>query len=64
MARTVLTDQFHLSGLAPRGLAGPAYLAVRRTVDRKRFQADLRHAVREVARRYPALSRVRFRLSR
>ncbi len=64
MARTVLLDEFHLSVLAPRGLPEPAYVAARRALDRKRFQADLCRAVREVARRYPALSRVRFRLSR
>jgi hypothetical protein len=64
MARTILIDEFHLSIRAPRGLREPEYGAMRKTLDDRRFQSDLRRAVRGVFRRYPTLTRARARLSR
>ena len=48
----------------PRGLPEAEYQAIRRTLDDPRFQAEPRRAVGEVARRQPALGRVRLVLSR
>ncbi len=64
MAPTILLDEFHLAVRAPRGLREAAYGAIRRTLDGRRFQADVRRALRGVFRQYPALNRIRVRLSR
>jgi hypothetical protein len=64
MARIILFDAFHLTVYAPRGLPDPAYVSIRRTLDDRRFQADLRRAVRSVFRRYPALAQARVRVTR
>jgi hypothetical protein len=60
----ILIDEFHMSVRAPRGLANAEYRAIRRTLDDRRFQADLRQAVSSVVRRYRSLRRARITLSR
>lgn len=64
MVRTILIEQFHLSVRAPAGMRDVEYVAIRRTLDDRRFQSDLRQAIRGVLRRYPALNKVRITLSR
>jgi hypothetical protein len=64
MSKTILLDEFHLSVRAPRGLPEAEYAAMRRTLDDKRFQADLRRAVRALFRQYPALASARITLTR
>ncbi len=64
MARTVLIDEFHLTLRVPSDLPPAASRAITRTLDRPRLHAELRGAVRQVLRRYPALRAVRVRLSR
>ena len=64
MAKAILIDEFHLTVFAPRGLRDSAYDAIRRTLDERRFQADLRRVVRGVVRQYPALGKVRISVTR
>jgi len=49
---------------APRGLPAQEYDAMRQTLDDRPFHDQLRRAVRRVARRHPALSKAKVRLSR
>jgi hypothetical protein len=60
----ILIDEMHLGVRAPNGLPDAEVQAIRRTLNGLRFQADLRRAVRTVARRHPAIGRVRLALSR
>jgi hypothetical protein len=64
MPRTILIDEFHLGVRAPRDRPEAEYQAIRRTLDDRGFQAELRRAVREVVSRYPVLGKVRVVLSR
>jgi hypothetical protein len=64
MARNVLMDEFHVAFLAPRRLSSAEYDAVRQTLDEPYFRALLKRAVKNVAARFPSLSKVRVRLSR
>jgi hypothetical protein len=64
VAKTILIDEFHVSIRAPRGLRDAGYAAMRRTLDDRGFQAELRRAVRDVVRRHPPLSKVRLTLTR
>ena len=64
MTKGIVIDEFHLTVFAPRDLPELEYEASRRTLDDRRFQGDLRRAVRDVARQYPSLGKVRVRLSR
>ena len=64
MAANILIDEFHLTIKAPRGLPKAAYQAMRQTLDMRRFQTELRAAVRNVARQHQALRKARFVLSR
>jgi hypothetical protein len=64
MPRTILIDEFHLGVRVPQGLPDAEYQAIRHVLDDRRFQAELRRAVREVASRHPDLARVRITLSR
>ena len=64
MPKDILIDEFHLTVLAPCGLEETEYLAIRQTLDSRRFRADLRRALREVCRREPSLSKARIRLTR
>lgn len=64
MTKNILIDEFHLSMLAPAEMPDQAYRSIRRALNERRFQVDLRRAARSVARAYPSLSRVTVRLSR
>lgn len=64
MAKFILIDEFHLPVSAPRGLPDDAYVAIRHTLDQRRFQRDLRRTVRDVVQRYPALNQVRIAITR
>ncbi len=64
MARYLLLDEFHLAVTAPRGVEEAAYLAIRRVLDGKRFQAKLKHVIVNAFWRQPNFGKVRVRLSR
>jgi hypothetical protein len=64
VAKNILVDEFHLTVTAPAGLEEVVYLAVRRTLDEKGFQADLHRAIRAVVRQYADLESARITLSR
>jgi hypothetical protein len=64
MAKSILLDEFHLTVRAPPALPDPDYTAMRQALDDPAFQAQLRQAVRAVFRRWPALSKARFTLTR
>lgn len=64
MAKNILVDEFHLTVTAPAGLEEAVYRAIRRTLDKKGFQADMRRAIRTVIRQYADLESVRLTLSR
>jgi len=64
MAKAILMEEFHLTVFAPRGLRESTYDAIRRTLDYRRFQADLSRAVRDVVRQHPSLAKVRITVTR
>jgi len=64
MAKLILMDEFHVTASAPGGLRESQYQAMRRALDGAALHADVVAAVRAVFRRYPALRRVRVRVSR
>jgi hypothetical protein len=64
MTKGMVIDEFHWTVFAPRGLPDQECQAIRRTLEDRRFQGDLRRAVRDVARQYSSLDMVRVRLSR
>jgi hypothetical protein len=61
---TVRLEEFHPGVRAPRDLPEAEYQAIRHVLNDRRFQAELRRAVSEVASRHPDLARVRITLSR
>ena len=63
MPKGILIDEFHLTVRAPPGLPEAEYDAVRLALDGKPFRARLRRTVRRVFGRFPALSKVRVKLS-
>ena len=64
MAKMILMDEFHLTITVPRGLDYAVYKAIGRTLNNRRFQANLRRAVRQVLSRYSSLHDVRLILTR
>jgi hypothetical protein len=60
----ILVEEIRLAVRAPSGLPVAEAQAIRRTLYGRRFQAELRRAVREVVRGHPDLARVRVTLSR
>jgi hypothetical protein len=64
VAKDILIDEFHLTVRAPRGLPDAEYDAMRLALDGKPFRARLRRAVRRVFGMFPALGKVRVKLSR
>ena len=64
MAKLILMDEFFLTIMAPRGLNEAACKAIWRTLNNRRFQSDLRRAVRAVFSRYRTLRAVRLKLAR
>jgi hypothetical protein len=63
MSEYVLFDEFRLVFLVPRDLEDSAGVAIRRVLERRRFRAALRRAVRQIINHYPDLAPVRLRLS-
>jgi hypothetical protein len=57
-------DEFHLTVLALSNLPKRAYEAIVHTLDKPRFHAEVRRAIRKVFGRYPALHSVTVRLTR
>lgn len=55
----IVMDEFHIAVTAPRRLPEATYRAMRRSLNGRRFRADLRRAVRDVFRRHPALRKAR-----
>lgn len=64
MPRALLIDEFQLSFFVPRKLPDAAYAAIRQSLDRPHFQAELRRVVRALVRQDPALDRVTVQVSR
>jgi len=64
VATPIQFEQLHLTILAPRGLRHDKYDPARRTLDASRFRGDLRRGIRGVIRRYPALARFRYAITR
>jgi hypothetical protein len=60
----ILIDEMHLAVRAPKSMPDAEVQAIRRSLYSPRFLNELRRAVRTVARRHPALGRVRLTLSR
>ena len=63
MSKPLLIEEFHVTVFARRGLPDAEYNAMRRTLDDRRFQSDLRRAIRAVVRQYHSLSKARIKLS-
>ena len=63
MARSIIMDEIHVTARAPSGLLEAEYAAIRRALNEAQFRTDLRRAVRDVFRRYPAFSRIRLTVS-
>ena len=64
MSKMIVFDEVHVTLLVPPRIREAEAVAIKKVLDSKRFQRDLARAVRAVLRRYPALRRVRVRLSR
>jgi hypothetical protein len=64
MPRNVLIEELHLSLYIAPGLPPEDTNTNRAILFGRRFSTDLRHAIHDVVRRYPALRAVRFRLTR
>jgi len=63
-ARRVLLDEFQLSILIPPQLTATEVRAANRLLSSKRFQSQLRRSLETLLRSYPALAKVRVRVSR
>ncbi len=64
MAQAIVLEEFHITARAPNGLPKAEYAALRRALDGKTFQADLRRGVRAVFQSYPILTTLRISLTR
>jgi hypothetical protein len=64
MASLILMDEFQLAFRAPQGLPQHEYRVITRTLNSKRFQSQLRQAVRDVVRRHVSLGECRVTLAR
>ena len=64
MPERILIDELHLSFRVPSGLPESQYLAIRRTLQRKRFLTEFDQAVRSVLRQKPSLRNVVVAISR
>ena len=49
-SKSILIEEFHVSIRAPRGLRDAEYAAMRRTLDDRGFQAELRRAISRCSR--------------
>ena len=63
MHRSILLEEFHVSLSAPGRLPDTRYVAMRRTVSSHAFRDQLRRALRDVLKNYPALKNVRLTVS-
>jgi hypothetical protein len=63
MSDYVLFDAFRLIVRVPKHLDDSACDALRRILESRRFRTDLRRAVRQFVRQYPALDPVRVHIS-
>ena len=64
MPKFILMDELHVNVSVLRGLPSTAYGAIRLALKARRFQAELRRAVRAVLRRHLSLRQVRVVVSR
>jgi hypothetical protein len=64
MPKRVLIEEFHVSVFVPRGLSEVECISVRRTLNGKRFRADLRRVIQTVVRRHPSLKKVHVTITR
>jgi hypothetical protein len=64
LARLILLDEFHIESRIPHGTRDTQCIATKRILDTVDFRSQIRRAVVEVLRRYPALKLVRIRISR
>jgi hypothetical protein len=55
----ILLEEYHLTLTAPPAAGDDEREAMRRALNGRRFRSDLRRAVRELVRSYPALAAVR-----
>lgn len=62
--KVVLMDEFHLTLFAPRKLLRAAFDAIHQTLDDLDLHARMRRSIHRLFRRYPALQKVRIRVSR
>ena len=63
MSQYVTFDEFHLILRVPADLEDSACTAIRRILETRQFQTDLRRAVRQAFRQYPDLDPIRVRIS-
>jgi hypothetical protein len=64
MAKMILMDELHLAIKVPRGLDEAACKVIGRTLNDKRFQANLRRVVRDLFSQYSSLREVRLTIAR
>jgi hypothetical protein len=64
MPRWILFDEFHLTLHVPQSLSQADCRAITRVLNGRRFQTQLREAVRNVLGRHASLGKVRVVISR
>ena len=64
MAKFVLFDQFHVDLLVLKRISELKSRKIRRTLNQRPFQGDLRNAINDVFRKHIALATVRIAISR
>ncbi len=62
--KVVLMDEFHLTVYAPRSLQQLEFDAIQRTLNDVLLHTRMRRVIRRVFRLYPALQKVKIRMSR
>jgi hypothetical protein len=63
LTKVIIIDEFHVTVLVKQGLPETEYATIHRTLNGKQFRADLGHSVRTVVSRYPALRKVKIKVS-
>ncbi len=58
MSEKILIEEFHLTMLVPRSLPSTEYDRICRTLDSRRFRAQLMRALRSVIRRHRTLTKI------
>jgi hypothetical protein len=64
MSKRILFEEFHLSVFVPHGLPEAECATIRRTLNGKRFRADLGRALQRVVRRHACLKNVHVTITR